>query len=92
MQILLDQFPSSTLALNPLLEAYGRDLWAAGRPYYLYRDLVSGVGASRRDFRPALARAWDLGFQWMAAEPMSPTLPTTRPLMLAMFSLAILKG
>ena len=55
-------FPCSTVDLNDLLEQRGRQMWAQGRPYHHFVDLLTGVAAQRREVKAALGRAWNVCF------------------------------
>ena len=54
--------PLDAVAVNAALVAYGRELYDAGRPYWLYSETVNGVASKAPSLRRQLRQAWDLAF------------------------------
>ena len=54
---------------------YGRELFDAGRPYWVYSESVNSVSAKAPFVRRLLQQAWDLGFAWLAIGPYSYHVP-----------------
>eukprot|EP00438_Fugacium_kawagutii_P007983 Skav227356 [mRNA] locus=scaffold1121:17021:28878:+ [translate_table: standard] len=55
--------------VNTILEKYGRELYAAGRPYGHYSELINAVAGKRPRLRRSLQGAWDVAYAWLREEP-----------------------
>ena len=55
--------------MNDWLEEFGRQLWASGRAYWRYSELINAISARRGELRRGLGRAWDLAYAWKEREP-----------------------
>ena len=55
--------------VNHLLELYGRDMFAAGRPYGHYSETINAVTSKRPKMKRMVQQAWDLAYTWLREEP-----------------------
>ncbi|CAE7938121.1 unnamed protein product [Symbiodinium sp. KB8] len=67
--------PLDPLFLNQALVDYGRELYEAGKPYWLYSETVNALTARLPTLRRQMQQAWDLGFAWLANEPYTHHVP-----------------
>lgn len=65
----LEDALSSAEMTNMTLRAYGRWLFAAGRPRYQYVYTVTGVQRIRPEFRMMLGGAWHVDRMWQLEQP-----------------------
>ena len=88
----LSENPPEVQALNTSLVAYGRELYDAGRPYWIYSETVNSVAARAPTVRRQLQQAWDLGFSWLAMEPYSHHVPLPGILLCAILTACLVWG
>ncbi|CAE7299501.1 Ttll6a [Symbiodinium microadriaticum] len=56
-------------SINCIFGRYGRDLYAAGRPFAHYSETLNAFAARVPKARRLLQPAWDLAFSWKREEP-----------------------
>ena len=78
--------------INRLLVAYGRALYAAGRPHSHYIECINAVAGFRPVLRRSLQEAWDLGFSWVRQEPSSHHVAAPFQVCLAMLTTCLIWG
>ena len=78
--------------INSLLAAFGRQLYAAGRPYGHFSETINGVVGRSAILRRHLQPAWDVAYAWMRNEP--PLHHTACPwqVCLALISVSLIWG
>ncbi|CAE7233167.1 unnamed protein product, partial [Symbiodinium sp. KB8] len=92
LESFLSENPPEVQALNTSLVAYGRELYDAGRPYWIYSETVNSVAARAPTVRRQLQQAWDLGFSWLAMEPYSHHVPLPGILLCAILTACLVWG
>ena len=75
-----------------LLNDYGRELFAAGYPYFHFSETINGIAAKRPTARRQLQGAWDLAFAWLSTEPTSHHVAMPAIILLALLSVSLLWG
>ena len=55
--------------INAVMSRYGRELFAAGRPYGHFSETVNALSARIPKVRRLLQPTWDVAFNWMKREP-----------------------
>ena len=78
--------------INAILSAYGKALYAAGRPYGHFAETINSVVSQRPVLRRNLQQAWDYAFAWVRAEPPTHHLACPWQVLLAILSTALLWG
>ena len=78
--------------INRILVAYGRALYAAGRPHAHYIECINAVAGHRPIVRRHLQEAWDLGFSWVRQEPSSHHVAAPFQIVLAMLTTSLMWG
>ena len=78
--------------INAILSAYGKALYAAGRPYGHFAEKINSVVSQRPVLRRNLQQAWDYAFAWVRAEPPTHHLACPWQVLLAILSTALLWG
>ena len=78
--------------INATLAAYGRALYAAGRPYLHFAETVNAVAASRPSLKRQLQGAWSLAFGWLQTEPGSHHTSMPPQVLLAFLNVALIWG
>ena len=56
-------------AINAVLSHFGRELFAAGRPYGHFSETINALSARIPKARRLLQPSWDIAFNWMRREP-----------------------
>ncbi|CAE7475201.1 unnamed protein product, partial [Symbiodinium necroappetens] len=56
-------------SINCVFGRYGRDLYAAGRPFAHYSETLNAFSAKVPKYRRLLQPAWDIAFSWKREEP-----------------------
>ncbi|CAE7795115.1 unnamed protein product [Symbiodinium sp. CCMP2592] len=56
-------------SINAVLAKFGRELYAAGRPYSHFSETVNALASRLPKVRRLLQPAWDVAFQWQRMEP-----------------------
>ena len=78
--------------INRILVAYGRALYAAGRPHAHYIECINAVAGHKPILRRHLQEAWDLGFSWVRQEPSSHHVAAPFQIVLAMLTTSLMWG
>ena len=78
--------------VNLFLGRYGRELFAAGRPYGHYVETVNGVAAKRPAIRRMLQGAWDIAYAWIREEPPIHHLAMPWQVLLSLLAVAMAWG
>ena len=78
--------------INRILVAYGRALYAAGRPHSHYIECINAVTSYRPVLRRSLQEVWDLGFSWVRQEPSTHHVAAPFQVCLAMLTTCLLWG
>ena len=78
--------------INRILVAYGRALYASGRPHSHYIECINAVAGFRPALRRNLQEAWDLGFSWVRQEPSAHHVAAPFQVCLALLTTCILWG
>ena len=55
--------------INQVVERFGRELFAAGRPYGHYSETINAITARRPKLKRVMQGAWDLAYTWLREEP-----------------------
>ena len=61
--------PIEVEQINLIVERYGRELFAAGRPYGHYSETINAITARRPKLKRVMQGAWDLAYTWLREEP-----------------------
>ena len=78
--------------INRILVAYGRALYASGRPHSHYIECINAVAGFRPVLRRNLQEAWDLGFSWVRQEPSAHHVAAPFQVCLALLTTCLLWG
>ena len=78
--------------INMLLSRYGRELFAAGRPYGHYSETVNGMASRRPAIRRMLQGAWDVAYSWLREEPPVHHLAMPWQVLLSLVAVALAWG
>ena len=78
--------------INRILVAYGRALYAAGRPHAHYIECINALTGRKPILRRNLQEAWDLGFSWVRQEPSAHHVAAPFQICLAMLTTCLLWG
>ena len=78
--------------INRMLVAYGRALYAGGRPHSHYIECINAVAGFRPVLRRNLQEAWDLGFSWVRQEPSAHHVAAPFQVCLALLTTCLLWG
>ena len=78
--------------INLFLERFGRELYAAGKPYAHYAETLNQVSNLKPAIRRQLQGAWSFGFSWVRQEPSSHHVAMPGPVALAVITTALLWG
>ena len=84
--------PLDPLFLNQALVDYGRELYEAGKPYWLYSEKVNALTARLPTLRRQMQQAWDLGFAWLANEPYTHHVPMPPVILTAVLTTCLCWG
>ncbi len=92
LSVLLTEKPADPERVSHLLAMYGKNMFAAGKPYGRYSETINAVAAARPAWKKSMTEAWDLAFAWLADEPHQhhPALPLS--ILLSMISVSLLWG
>eukprot|EP00435_Cladocopium_sp_Y103_P069119 s624_g32.t1 len=89
---LLDHAYAQPERLVEHLVEYGKQLYAAGRPYNHFAETINAIGAIKPTIRRMLTGAWDLAFSWVREEPGQHHTACPYQILLALLSTSILWG
>ena len=78
--------------INQLLEEYGRQLFASGRPYNHFSETLNAISSRRPRLRRSLQQAWNLAMTWLREEPGSHHLALPWQCLLAILTTACVWG
>ena len=78
--------------INAILAAYGKALYAAGRPYGHFAETINSLVSQRPVLRRNLQQAWDYAFAWVKAEPPTHHLACPWQVLLAILATAMMWG
>ena len=92
LETLLESALANVEEINAILSAYGKALYAAGRPYGHFAETINSVVSQRPVLRRNLQQAWDYAFAWVRAEPPTHHLACPWQVLLAIISTALLWG
>jgi hypothetical protein len=92
LEALLEASTSDPREINELLEAYGQYLWRSGAAFNRFPETINAVVGRQRLLHRRLGVAWDVAFQWKAAEPGEHHLAIPKVVLLALVSSGILWG
>ena len=92
LQLILSKAYVDPEAVVSFLVAYGKELYASGRPYSHYAETINAVAAAKPTIRRLLTGAWDLAFSWIKEEPGEHHTACPFQVLLAMLSVSILWG
>ena len=86
------QPPIDIDSINAVLSRYGRELFAAGRPYGHYAETVNALASRLPTIRRMLQPAWDVAFNWLRHEPHIHHYAMPWQVLLAMLTVCCLWG
>lgn len=89
---LLFSSPVDVDGLNTVLTAYGRWLFAEGKPFYHYSETLNSVSAKRPVVRRSLQSSWDLAFIWGSFEPVTHHVAMPPQILVAVVAVALSWG
>ena len=92
LETLLESALANVEEINAVLSAYGKALYAAGRPYGHFAETINSVVSQRPVLRRNLQQAWDYAFAWVRAEPPTHHMACPWQVLLAIISTALLWG
>ena len=78
--------------INRVITDFGRELFAAGKPYFHYSETMNSITTRRPLLRRSLGVAWDLAFLWGSHEPAEHHVAVPHQVLLAILSVSILWG
>ena len=78
--------------INSVIIAYGRALYAAGRPYLHYVETINALASARPSLRRQLQGAWSLAFGWLQQEPGLHHTSMPPQVLLALLTTSLLWG
>ena len=78
--------------LNLVLERFGRELYAEGKPYAHYAETLNHITTLKPAIRRQLQGAWSFGFSWVKHEPSTHHVAMPGPVALACITTALLWG
>ena len=78
--------------INRIVCDYGRELFAAGKPYFHYSETINSITTRRPLLRRSLGVAWDLAFLWGSHEPAEHHVAVPHQVLLAILSVCLLWG
>ena len=90
--LLIDRAEIDIDLANRLLEEYGRQLFAAGRPYNHFSETLNAISSRRPRLRRSMQQAWNLAMAWLREEPGSHHLALPWQCLLALLTTAYVWG
>ena len=79
-------------AINAVLSHFGRELFAAGRPYGHFSETINALSARIPKARRLLQPSWDIAFNWMRREPHVHHLAMPWQVLLSMITVCYMWG
>ena len=83
---------SQEVTIGPMVEAFGKFLFAEGQSIYILRQLVTYIQRHAPRLRGGLVEPWQLIQKWERIEPMNHRTPMPRVIYQAMVATALLWG
>lgn len=78
--------------INMILERFGRQLYAAGKPYAHYAETTNSITSWKPALRRLLQGAWSFGFSWVRHEPTEHHVAMPGSVALAILASALVRG
>eukprot|EP00435_Cladocopium_sp_Y103_P052260 s3094_g16.t1 len=92
LDVLLSAAYTDPEVLASHLVAYGKEQYAAGRPYNHYAETINAIGAAKPTVRRFLTAPWDTAFSWVQQEPGEHHTACLYQVLLALLSASIYWG
>ena len=78
--------------VNALVDRYGRELFASGRPYGHYSETINAITGKKPRLKRCMQEAWNLAYAWLREEPPVHHVALPWQLLLSLLAVSLLWG